>query len=397
MFVECFSGLMGGGKSFYSVKRAAEHISNGGVVYSNIRFQLDPWFNEAYADKMKEFWMPECYDGCRVEMHKGGLCLPCIKREGDRVFFEYNSRGLKHYLRTEHRWPYQEGQYHYIPDESVGPDIYTILPQGTTSRPVMVILDEALDHFESNGQSSSSTVEFRSFLRHIRKLGINLIFIAQDFGSLDKKIRMLTHFVWRFRDMYTWPVPVFNRPLPMPWRDHIICEKFHRSQFGKTTAEPVNKGTWQWRDPDVFGCYQSVAMHNVRLKMAEGVQTDFSHIEKIEKKGAKVALWERLIIYSALAASLFFAVRSPAASDSSEVQTVETETVSSQKTEVKPESEPERLTMFCSGGFGALPQLGTTKEIYRLGDSVKGRKVVSISEDSVTLKDQMGRSETLTF
>jgi hypothetical protein len=277
---------MGGGKSFYSVIRSAEHMARGGVVFSNIKFVLDPWFNDAYSHKMRSFWLPDCFDGCRVELHKGGLVLPVMELRNGVPHFEYNSHGLRHYLKTVYRWNLQEGQYHYIEDDDVGPELSQLLPKGSTSQPVLCILDEALDHFEGNG---ASTTEFRSFLRHVRKLGINLIFIAQDFGSMDKKIRMLTHYVWRFRDLYTWPVPVINRPLPMPWRDHIVCEKFHRSQFGKAKSETLNKNTWVVRDMLVFGCYQSVSLHNAGIKMAADMQTDFGDCGRIEKTNP--ALW----------------------------------------------------------------------------------------------------------
>ncbi|MDF7809650.1 zonular occludens toxin domain-containing protein, partial [Pontiellaceae bacterium B12219] len=243
-FVECYSGLMGGGKSFNSLLHAAEHIASGGVVYSNIIFKLDPWFNDAYSEEMKSFWLPECFEGCRKELHIGGLVLPVMRRNKDgKAEFEYNSRGLRHYLKTVHKWNYQDGQYHYLEDDEINADLPSKLPEGSQSKAVMVILDEALDHFEAGSSSKNANAEFRSFLRHIRKLGIHLIFIAQDFGSLDPKIRALTHFVWKFRDMHTWPVPILNRPLPKPWGDHIVAEQYHKSQFGKAKSEPINKNT----------------------------------------------------------------------------------------------------------------------------------------------------------
>jgi len=296
---------MGGGKSFYSVIRMSKHIADGGIVFSNIDFKLDPWFNESYAHLMKTFWMTECFEGCRMELHKSGLVLPVMRRRKDGTpEFEYNSRGLKHYLRTELKWNFQPGQYHYIKDEDVNADLPSLLPKGSQSRPVLVILDEALDHFEANGGNKNATAEFRSFLRHIRKLGINLIFIAQDFGSLEPKIRALTHFVWKFRDMYSWPVPVINRPLPPPWRDHVICEKYHRAHFGKSKAEAINRDTWVFRDPLVFGCYQSIATHNAKIKMADDMKTDFGDEGKVTKGKRKMNFLERAALFLCLIFSI---------------------------------------------------------------------------------------------
>ncbi len=298
MFIECFSGLMGGGKSFFSTVRAAQHIASGGLVVSNIHFELEPWFNDAYADKMTPFRLPTRFEGCRKQINPDLTVSDVIEIVNGVPHFVYNSKGLKHYLKREHGWTYQEGQFRYLPDEQVNVYLHQHIPRGSVGLPVLVILDEALDKFESNGTTSNSTAEFRSFLRHVRKLGVSLIFIAQDFESLDKKIRMLTHFVWRFRDLLTWPLPVINRPFPPPFCHYIVCQQYHQSQFGSLKAKTINSKTWFPRDSDVFGCYQSVSLHNVRLKMADDSKTDFRLTTK--KKAKTVYLIERLFIYSVL-------------------------------------------------------------------------------------------------
>ncbi len=396
MFVECFSGLMGGGKSFFSLIRIAEHIANGGVVYTNIRVQPDPWFNETYSHLMKSFWLPECFDGCRMEMHKGGLMLPVIRARGEVKEFEYNSRGLRHFLRTTKKWNLQEGQYNYLPDELIGPDLPEHLPRGSQTRPVLVIVDEALDHFESNIKGGSATAEFRSFLRHIRKLGINLVFITQDFGSLEKKVRDLTHFVWRFRDMYTWPVPIFNRPLPPPWRDHIVCEKFHRSHFGKAKAEAINKNTWVFRDPLVFGCYQSIAMHNTKIKMADDVQTDFGDSGRIQIRGKKMNKFERVGLIAALVLAVFGVFRKTE---------VRTEVVAAESTDdhavkvsksVPP--DPGESVKVLYGQFRYATFNGEIRSLivdgieYEVGDITRDGVVIAANEKGIHIRSDNGCS-----
>lgn len=398
MHVECFSGLMGGGKSFWSLITAALHISKGGVVFTNILFHLDAWFNDAYAHVMKSFWLTECFDGCRVEMHKGGIVLPVMRRTADGVpEFEYNSHGFRYFLAKRYKWELQPGQYHYIPDSDVNADLPSRLPPGSQRRALLVILDEALDHFESNGTgTSNATAEFRSFLRHIRKLGIHLVFIAQDFGSMDKKIRMLTHYVWRFRDLYSWPVPIFNRPLPSPWKDHIICEQFHRSHFGKAKSITVNKDTWIARDPLVFQSYQSISLHNSGIKMAEDIQVDFGDVGKIVKKREKKMNWlERaaLILCLVLAGmGAFKKVPAPVVIAADPQRSNDSDVVA-----VVVEDRPDPVTVVTYGRFqysNMYRRDGLKLYIngieYKLGQMTNAGTVLSVTENSVHIRDDEG-------
>jgi hypothetical protein len=401
MFVECFSGLMGGGKSFYSVIRICDHIAKGGIVFTNIKLHIDPWFNESYSDKMKSFWSTDCNGSCRMELHKGGMVIPVMKKNKQgECEFEYNSRGLKSYLRNEYKYELQEGQYHYLDDSVIGPKLSEHLPRGSQMMPVLCILDEALDHFESNSKGSA-TAEFRSFLRHIRKLGINLVFIAQDFGSLEPKIRSLTHFVWRFRDMYTWDVPIFNRPLPPPWRDHVVCEKFHRSQFGKMKAEPVNKNTWVYRDTNVFGCYQSIALHNAGIKLADDMKTDFGDAGKIVKEKKKMNVLERVALFACLLISLVGLFRKP------KVELQQTASVPhavASKDDKAPEVnrvDPPVMVRF--GKFKYLSVNGKYKYLevnripYEIGAIREEGVVVGVSKDYVHLYDAKSGSTTFIY
>ncbi len=395
MFVECASGLMGGGKSFHSVLRSAEHIANGGVVFTNIKFLLDPWFNEAYAHKLKSFWLPVCYLQCRKELHKDGL-VTAVERVNNQgvTEFEYNSKGFRKYLEIKHKWILQDGQYNYLPDEHINADLPTKLPKGSQTRPVLVILDEALDHFEAGGSSKNANAEFRSFLRHIRKLGINLIFIAQDFGSLDPKIRALTHFVWKFRDMYTWPVPVFNRPLPMPWRDHIICEKYHRSHFGKAKAEAINKKTWIMRDTNVFQSYQSISLHNSGIKMADDMKIDFAGEGKlIKNKGKKMNLLERAALFACLIISIIGLVKPQ------QIEAVQVSAEHTQKEVFKKVAEPKKASItVLYGRFRGYESNGSVRHLmvddigYQIGQRTTGGVVLSMSMQQIHIMDELGNT-----
>lgn len=396
MFIECFSGLTGGGKSFFSTLRAAEQIAVGGIVFSNIKFEIEPWFNESYSQFMPSFWLAEKSDGCRVELHKDDSITPVTRiGKGGVVEYEYNSRGLRHFLRVKYGWALQDGQCHYISDEDVNSDLPTLLPKGNQRRSVLVILDEALDHFESSERGANANAEFRSFLRHTRKLGINICFIAQDFNSLEKKIRSLTHYVWRFRDLYSWPVPVFNRPLPAPWKNNIICEKYHQSQFGKLKAEPINKNTWIFRDPLIFGCYQSISLHNAGIKMADDMQTDFGDVGKIKKEGKRRMNWlERAALFLCLIMAGMGAFKSPAvvAGDAGQgssgskpvIEAVASLVASVTKTEVLyADFRFARL----NGNYLYLEADGIQ---YAVGHMTTAGTVLAVSEGHVHIRDDVG-------
>lgn len=307
---------MGGGKSFSATQRMLRQIASGGVVYSNIQLKIDPWHNPDYD--MKEFHIPVCpllervgyIPECKLSPAVGvSKRLPLIETDNKgRRCWVFNSHGADFFLRRFCSWNYQEGQFNYLPDDVVGPSLSHHLPRGAVDYPVLVVLDEALDHFES--ESANTNAEFRSFLRHVRKLGINLIFIAQDFGSLEKKIRVLTHYVWTFRDMKTWKVPVIgavlpNGVLPYPWNDVIQQRQYHGKQFGTIKAEPINKGIFQPRDTFVFQCYQSVSLHNAAIQM-NGVASHFGEGGRISKGKKKMNKFERILIYGLLGVALSF-------------------------------------------------------------------------------------------
>ncbi len=426
-YIECVAGLTGGGKSFTVVERMLEHIAAGGVVYSNIRLELDPWFNESYQ-KMKEFYLVDEFSDHKEERKEEGVFPVKFTGKDGVEKFVYNSKGCKDFLRRFRRWEYQEGQYNYIEDSNVGAGLMDFIPAGDVDHPVLVVLDEALDHFESGDGNTSS--EFRSFLRHTRKLGVNLIFIAQDYGDLDRKIRNLVHFVWEVKDMKFWKVPVFGPvlsmfgtggALPLPWSDNIHTRQWNAKQFGKAKATPVNKRQWVFRDTLIFQCYQSVSLHNSGVQL-QGKASDFRGKGRIELKGRKVKPIERILIYAALIAVSFFVFKSSKTiSEMGEKLDIAEKTrmenvkiLAAQESlsvppapglavELEPVPPPE---VFCSyledtGGRVEIRTMKRGREfIYKLGGWFRGRKVIGISgvEYSVTLKDQeSGSIETIYF
>lgn len=334
-FVEAYSSLMGGGKSFSAIGRMMAQIKSGGIVFSNIELKLDPWFNTSYP--MDEFLVPVCpllsqvgfIPDCKKEVISGARSPVIVTDEKGRACHVFNSRGAVWYLRKFKLWNYQEGQYNYIPDDKVGPDLPQMLPTGEVDTPVLVILDEALDHFESSSENTNA--EFRSFLRHCRKLGINLIFITQDFGSLEKKIRVLTHYVWIFRDLATFRVPIIGNlsskgTLPPPWNKYIVQRQFHSKEFGIAKAEPINRVKFVPRDTFIFQCYQSVSLHNSNIRM-DGKAKHYGSSGRIIRERKKMSKIERFLVYGLLVVALWFSFKKPPQTVVNQVSTAPTSAV----------------------------------------------------------------------
>lgn len=288
--IYCISGLLGGGKSFYAVEKMAKHIASGGVVYSNIKLELDPWFNTGYKNPI--FFLPEEYPGALTVVDDDGTRRHLHDEKG----YCYNAKGFRELLRSRFGWQLQDGQYYYLRDDDVGPGLPSLISGGSTDLPVMVVLDEALDHFEAGDNATSK--DFRSFLRHVRKLGIDLYFIAQDFGSLDRKIRALCHYTVNCKDFATWRAPVLGVPLPPPFRWNIYVLEWHACDYGKITCPPVNRDKLHYRDPLIFGSYSSTGLHRVfPLKV---VRSDFRGVGVIKDK--EVPMWCKVLsIVNALA------------------------------------------------------------------------------------------------
>lgn len=270
--IECYVGLIGGGKSYNAVHRMIEYMAAGGVVVTNITLKLDPWFNTS-----KHF----------IARNK------TFEHEGEKV----NAHGVRHLLRTRYKWEYQEGQYiHVTNDQLLEHGLNAHLPT-STGKPVLVVFDESADFWDIDDRSKADK-EFLSNLRHSRKLGIDYIFIIQEMSELNKRVRNQVAWVWTFQDMETFRVPGLRLPMkyipPFHWGTQILCNQWIRKQYekgGKT--EPV-KRIWRYKEQCFFGCYQTEEMHR-ELNFKEGVVTDFGDAGKIKQDRDSVPFWPWLL------------------------------------------------------------------------------------------------------
>lgn len=253
--IEAYSGLIGSGKSYSAVVRMLSYIAKGGCVVSNIRLMLDPWQNNH-------------------ALFKGQYSK------------EFNAMGVKEYVRRFYKWEYQEGQYRYIDNkhlENLG--VVEKLPAGLPDLPVLLVWDEGADFWDSDERANADK-EFLSLLRHSRKLGMDFIFIVQEFTELNKRIRNQTAYVWRFIDMATFRIPGLG--LGISWipilNNQIRVLQFNRAHFEtkRDTVEPVYLG-WLPKNQDVFSCYKTDALH-VGVRVLTGEMVDFRGKGRIQRE-----------------------------------------------------------------------------------------------------------------
>jgi hypothetical protein len=154
------------------------------------------------------------------------------------------------------------------------------------------VLDEAVDFFDTDDRGKANR-EFLSFLRHSRKQCVDMIFIAQDFNELNKRIRNQTHFIWTFWDMQTFKIPGIRSTLPPPWKNMILCQQWNRNMSGG-----VLKRVWKTRDTGLFGCYRTDELFRA-LKSADG-KTDFSGEGNIIKGAFKMSVLEKVALFACL-------------------------------------------------------------------------------------------------
>lgn len=244
--IEAYCGLIGGGKTYSAVLRMLSHMARGGCVVSNINLELLPWKNT----------------------HK--LFRGTFNKQ-------FNAKGCIEYLKEYFSWNYQEGQYRYIRNQDLSEHgVISKLPAGLPDLPVLLVWDEGADFWDSEDRKDADR-EFLSLLRHSRKLGMDFIFVVQEFTELNKRIRNQTMYVWKFIDMATFRVPGLG--LGVGWipmlKNQIRVLQFHRSAYEmkKGTLEPVYLG-WLDKKQDIFSCYKTDALHT-GIKVLLGEKVDF--------------------------------------------------------------------------------------------------------------------------
>lgn len=255
--VEAFVGLVGGGKSYSSVKRMCNYMSRGGVVVTNILFTG--------------------YDA-------------------ESETFQQDAPVLS-YLRTRYKWEYQHGQYIYISfDEMCSlPAWFHRVPGGVSrDKRTFLCIDEATDLFDSldRGKLSNDSIyrELFRFLRLSRHAHIDVLFVCQDLNAINARLRGLVSFIWRSTDLKNFRLGGLKVALPV---NCFLLQQFDRTGKLELRREFVAK------EQAVFSLYQSEAFHD-----ALGV-TFSEPVADGRIKEQKMSPLQKFLLYSLLLLFLF--------------------------------------------------------------------------------------------
>jgi len=165
--IEIFEGRLGGGKTYSATFRAEDHFARGGHLYTNIELRPDEW---------PGFMESQGYVGFSTE------------------------------------------QIHFIKSEEIS-RFYEVTPVGEKDCPTLVIVDEAHIWLDQRAFNKKELDQLFFFLTQSRKQNTDVIFISQNRKNLDARIGRLVQYVWTFRDMRRWRLPVFYVKWPFP---HLV-------------------------------------------------------------------------------------------------------------------------------------------------------------------------------
>lgn len=256
--IEAFVGLVGGGKTFSSVRRMCNYMASGGVVVSNILLA-------GYDADSKTF-------------------------SRDSPFISY--------LRDALKWEYQDGQYQYIPfdDMATLPGWFKRVPGGQSrDKRTFLCIDEATDLFDSldRGKLNNDSVyrELFRFLRLSRHAHIDVLFICQDLNAINIRLRGLVGSIWRSTDMSNFRIGGLRIAIPM---NCFLLQQFDRTGKLELRREFVAK------DSRIFSCYESEAFHDDLGITFSGTVND----GRIRSK-KKMTFVERLVLYLSLCCMVF--------------------------------------------------------------------------------------------
>ena len=266
--VEAFVGLVGGGKSFSSVKRMCNYIASGGVVVSNI--------------------LLTGYDA-------------------DSKSFAPDSPVLK-YLRDVYSWEYQDGQYQYISfdDMATLPGWFHRVPGGQSrDKRTFLLIDEATDLFDSldRGRLNNDSIyrEMFRFLRLSRHAHIDVLFICQDINAINPRLRALVGCFWRSTDMSNFRIGGLRIAVPI---NCFLVQQFDRTGKLELRREFVAK------DKRIFTLYQSEAFHDsLGCTFSEPVKDG-----RIKRKDEQMTKGEKFCFYGLCAVVVWLAFSSSATS-----------------------------------------------------------------------------------
>ncbi len=225
--IEIYEGRLGGGKTYYAVRRMMEYMASGGHVSSNIYLN----------------WEKVCA-----------------------------------YVLEKYSWQLVPEQYNFLDDEKITL-FHRFTPSGTFEQPSLVVVDEAHIWLNSRDWSQQSR-ELLTFLTQSRHCFTDIIFISQAALNCDKQIMRLVQYIWRFRDMKKYRIAGIGVGWPL--------NQFLRVQFdqdGTTVLDSI----FEWKDKRIYELYNSFVLYR-KFPRLEGLKVKFDGKVKKKGKFMKIII-----------------------------------------------------------------------------------------------------------
>lgn len=366
--IQAFVGLVGGGKSFCSVRRMLSYMALGGRCASNIR--LTGW-DEKSSDLSAD-------------------CPPVS------------------YLRSI-GWEYQPKQYVYIPFEDMVSDAswFKRVPAGfNRDRRTLLVIDEATDLFDSlDGgklRSDSTYRELFHFLRLSRHAHIDVLFVCQDLASINSRLKGLVANIWKSTDMRNFKIGIFKFGFPF---DVFMLQLFDKS------GKYLIKRDFVRKDSRLFQCYESETFGGALGVKWDGVAVDKDKGKIVKRKKKVFTMFWKILVVVCLALcafSLFRSFRSVPVGDVSTVVTnvvyrvvVTTNVVSSVSSVSTDDKSKRKLGYDVVRGEYKFHQCGDLKWVefegddYRIGAPSEYGRVLVIEEFYLICSDEDGHYTVL--
>lgn len=211
--IEIVDGVgVGSGKSFYVMTRCLAHFLRGGTVYSSDSFEL-------LFENIKQ-----------LALDRYGLVL-------------------------------EDRQYKQVPADAIM-RLHESTPPGTDDCPVLIVVDEAQDHFDVRDHADKNKRAFFSWCTQSRHDNNDLIFITQDANNIDARFRRLATYRITVRNTVSWKIPGFGsfasiiRLATFGTNSGRYFAVHTYDRDGRTLFERK----WVKQDPALFALYVSKSM-----------------------------------------------------------------------------------------------------------------------------------------
>lgn len=340
-------GCLGNGKSYFMVDEILRYVAAGGCVFTNIDMQPDPWFNPRYG-------VMEC--------------------------------GYKKFLREAYDWEYQEGQIYLLNRDNLL-TFHREVPKGTVQKPVLVVIDEASEWFDSYTDNREGMMEMFTFLKHSRKANIDIYFLAQDFTMLQKRIRDFCEWHWHCVNMQGRPVPGTSFKFPFPF--------FTFNRYDRTDRMFQDR-KWRKKSKGVFGSYKTEECFRELNLRKDPYQTTFTN----NRRRKQMNKFERMVLLLALALGGYASFRSFVGKSTAAAAPVELAKMIAVKQAEALAPRPVSAPKVLSESFGWIKGNGREFVMWRggmfkVGDTCPEGMIYAISQQQIEIDRLNGEHVTV--